>query len=143
MAYSASILTRAEARLRQAQEEHRRAQAQRRETIYQALPRTAAIDRQLRQLAPQNPLRRPPAGGGPGRRLAGLRRENLALQEEERALLTQAGYPADALDDVPLCPLCNDRGWKGAGHVFLPGEAVPPGADRRALLPAGPGGPAL
>lgn len=114
MAYSASILTRAEARLRQAQEEHRRAQAQRREAIYQALPRTAAIDRQLRQLAPKILSAALRQGGDQAAALAGLRRENLALQEEERALLTQAGYPADALDDVPLCPLCGDRGWKGA-----------------------------
>ena len=120
MAYSASILTRAEARLRQAQEEHRRAQAQRREAIYQTLPRTAAIDRQLRQLAPKILSAALRQGGDQAAALAGLRRENLALQEEERALLTQAGYPADALDDVPLCPLCNDRGWTGAAMCSCP-----------------------
>ena len=45
--------------------------------------------------------------------LAKLRRENLALQDEEAALLHEAGYPPDALDETPFCPLCNDRGWKG------------------------------
>ena len=69
---------------------------------------------------PPAPDRPPDPGGLPLRQganqegaLAPLRRENLALQEEERALLTQAGYPADALEDTPLCPLCGDRGWKG------------------------------
>ena len=46
--------------------------------------------------------------------LATLRRENLALQDEEAALLDQAGYPPDALEETPYCPLCNDRGWRGA-----------------------------
>ena len=53
MAYSASILTRAEARLKQAQRAHQQDQARRRAEIYRALPRTAEIDRQLRQTAPR------------------------------------------------------------------------------------------
>ncbi|MFR4756783.1 MAG: hypothetical protein ACLT9P_00590 [Evtepia gabavorous] len=40
MAYSASILTRAEARLKQAQRAHQQDQARRRAEIYRALPRT-------------------------------------------------------------------------------------------------------
>ena len=53
-------------------------------------------------------------GLGQEEALATLRRENLALQDEEAALLDQAGYPPDALEETPYCPLCNDRGWRGA-----------------------------
>ena len=114
MSYSPTILARAEARLKQAQEAHRRQQAQQQAAIHQALPRTAEIDRRLRQTAPRILAASLRQGANQEGALAALRRENLALQEEERALLTQAGYPAEALEDTPLCPLCGERGWKGA-----------------------------
>ena len=114
MAYSASILTRAEARLKQAQRAHQQDQARRRAEIYRALPRTAEIDRQLRQTAPRILAAALRQGLGQEEALAALRRENLALQDEEAALLDQAGYPPDALEETPYCPLCNDRGWRGA-----------------------------
>ena len=114
MAYSASILTRAEARLKQAQRDHQQDQARRRAEIYRALPRTAEIDRQLRQTAPRILAAALRQGLGQEEALATLRRENLALQDEEAALLDQAGYPPDALEETPYCPLCNDRGWRGA-----------------------------
>ena len=114
MAYSASILTRAEARLKQAQRAHQQDQARRRAEIYRALPRTAEIDRQLRQTAPRILAAALRQGLGQEEALATLRRENLALQDEEAALLDQAGYPPDALEETPYCPLCNDRGWRGA-----------------------------
>lgn len=114
MAYSEAVLTRAEARLKQAQQAHQQAQEKRREEIYQALPRTRAIDRQLRLTAPRILAASLRQGKGQEEALAALRRENLALQEEEAALLTQAGYSADALTETPYCPLCQDRGWQGA-----------------------------
>ena len=123
MSYSPTILARAEARLKQAQEAHRRQQAQqsrppstrpcpgrRRSTAACAKPPPRILAAALRQGANQEGA------------LAALRRENLALQEEERALLTQAGYPADALEDTPLCPLCGDRGWKGAAMCSCLGD---------------------
>lgn len=114
MAYSEAVLTRAEARLKQAHQAHQQAQEKRREEIYQALPRTRAIDRQLRLTAPRILAASLRQGKGQEEALAALRRENLALQEEEAALLTQAGYSADALTETPYCPLCQDRGWQGA-----------------------------
>ena len=122
MSYSPTILARAEARLKQAQEAHRRQQAQQQAAIHQALPRTAEIDRRLRQTAPRILAASLRQGANQEGALAALRRENLALQEEERALLTQAGYPADALEDTPLCPLCGDRGWKGAAMCSCLGD---------------------
>ena len=35
-------------------------------------------------------------------------------QEELSSLLTANGYPADALEDKPLCAKCGDTGWRGA-----------------------------
>ena len=43
-----------------------------------------------------------------------IRDKNLSLQAEKAALLTEHGYPADALDDKPACPKCSDTGWVGA-----------------------------
>ena len=113
MAYSESILSRAEARLKQAQQAHRDRQDRQRRAIYQALPRTEEIDRQLRTTAPKILAASLRQGLGREETLAKLRRENLALQDEEAALLHEAGYSPDALDETPFCPLCNDRGWKG------------------------------
>lgn len=113
MAYSESILSRAEARLKQAQREHQQAQQRRRTEIYRTLPRTEEIDRRLRQTAPRILAASLRQGLDQEQALAALRRENLALQEEETALLKQAGYPPDALTETPYCPLCDDRGWKG------------------------------
>ena len=53
MAYSSAILARAEAALKQAQQDHRQREQARREAIYQALPRTREIDQLLRQTAPR------------------------------------------------------------------------------------------
>lgn len=114
MAYSSAILARAEAALKQAQQDHRQREQARREAIYQALPRTREIDQLLRQTAPRILAVSLRQGLGQQEALAALRRENLALQEEEAQLLTQAGYPADALNETPYCPRCNDRGWQGA-----------------------------
>ena len=113
MAYSDTILNRAELRLKQAQKAHQQAQARRRAEIYRALPRAAEIDRQLRQTAPRILALSLRQGLGQEESLAALRRENLALQDEEAALLDQAGFPHDALDETPYCPLCGDRGWQG------------------------------
>lgn len=114
MAYSESILIPAEEALAQAQRAHRQAQEKRRAEIYRTLPRTAEIDRLLRQTAPRILAASLRQGLGGQEALAALRAENLALQEEEAALLAQAGYPPDALTETPYCPLCNDRGWRGA-----------------------------
>lgn len=113
MAYSASILTRAEARLKQAQRAHQLDQARRRAEIYRALPRTAEIDRQLRQTAPRILAAALRQGLGQEEALAALRRENLALQDEEAALLDQAGYPPTPWRR-PLTVPCATTGAGGA-----------------------------
>lgn len=114
MAYSEEIIARSEARLKQAQKAHRDQQALLRQEIYQNLPRAREVDRLLRQTAPRILAASLRKGLGQEDALAALRRENLALQDEQAALLAGAGYAPDALDDTPLCPVCNDRGWKGS-----------------------------
>ena len=42
-----------------------------------------------------------------------LREENLSLQAERQMLLAELGLPDNALEDTPLCPFCNDTGYRG------------------------------
>ena len=114
MAYTDGVLSRARARLRQRQEAHREGQAALRETIFRKLPRVREIETGLRKTAPRIVSASLRQGLEGKAALDALRRENLALQDEEAALLDGAGYQVDALDETPFCPLCGDRGWIGA-----------------------------
>ena len=114
MAYSDITLSRAEARLKQAQAAHQAEQSRRRAQIYRTLPRAKEIDQTLRQTAPKILAACLRQGAGREETLQALRRENLALQQEQAALLQEHGYPADALEEAPYCPQCNDRGWRGS-----------------------------
>ena len=114
MAYTDGIISRAQARLRQRQQAHREEQAALQEKIYRELPRVKEIDGQLRRTAPRILAASLRQGLDGKEALAALRQENLALQDEEAALLDGAGFPVDALDETPLCPKCGDRGWNGA-----------------------------
>ena len=114
MAYSEEIISRAEARLKRAQEAHQTQRDTLRREIYQKIPRTGEIDRLLRMTAPKILAASLRKGLNQQEALAALRRENLALQDEQAALLAQGGYPPDALDLLPYCPVCNDRGWRGS-----------------------------
>ena len=112
MAADSRIMARALGRLRGEAEERRSRFLRRRQEIYRALPRTEEIDRILRTTAGRIVAETFRAGGDPGTAIAALREENLALQAERARLLTQAGYPADALEERPLCPLCGDTGYR-------------------------------
>ena len=114
MAYSEEILARAEARLKGAQEAHQSQRGTLRREIYKKIPRTGEIARLLRMPAPKILAASLRKGLDGQEALAALRRENLALQDEQAALLAQGGYPPDALDLLPYCPVCNDRGWRGS-----------------------------
>ena len=114
MAYTDGIVTRAQTRLKGQQEAHRQERAALREKIFKELPRTKEIELALRRTAPRIIAASLRQGLDGQEALAALRRENLALQDEEAALLDRAGYPVDALDETPLCPECQDRGWIGS-----------------------------
>jgi DNA replication protein DnaC len=53
-------------------------------------------------------------GEDPAQAIRAIRAQNLDLQRERAVLLGGLGLPADALDERPGCPLCNDTGWQGA-----------------------------
>ena len=114
MAYSEEIITRGEQHLKELQQAHRNKQDALRQEIGQKLPRAAEIDRLLAQTAPRILAISLRKGLDSQEALAALRRENLALQDEQASILVQAGYEPNALDPLPLCPLCGDRGWKGS-----------------------------
>jgi len=54
-------------------------------------------------------------GSAPERRLEAIGMENQSLQAESWALLREAGYASDYLDEVVYCALCKDTGRMGAG----------------------------
>ena len=112
MAYEASVLRRAARRLEEAREDRARELERRRAEI--TAPAPGGGDRQAAagdHFADHFSL---PAGGpGPGPAIGVIRDRNLDLQAERTALLTGAGYPADALDERPACPKCKDTGWIG------------------------------
>ena len=82
--------------------------------MYDQLPRVAEIDRLLRRTMAQVIAAALREGGDPAAEVAHIRQKNQALQRERTELLTGHGFPADALDDKPLCARCGDSGWVGS-----------------------------
>ena len=122
MGYEQSVLRRATARLEAQRKAREEAQERLRSEIYAKLPRVAAIDRELRRTITQIIAASLRSGSDPVPAIGVIRDKNLDLQREKAELLTANGYPADALEDTPLCPLCGDRGWKGAAMCSCLGD---------------------
>ena len=101
-------------RLEEARKAREERQDRLRAEIYARLPRVAAIDRELRRTITQIIAASLRDGSDPVPAIGVIRDKNLSLQAEKAALLTEHGYPADALDDKPACPKCSDTGWVGA-----------------------------
>lgn len=114
MPYDGDVIRNATEQLNHNAQRHRAEFERRRREIYLRVPRLQTIDRQLSQTvrqAAQTALRK---GVDPMPALEQAKRQNLSLQRERKQLLTQNGYAQDALTYKPLCPLCNDRGWRGS-----------------------------
>ena len=114
MSYSPNVLRRAQARLTRRREERQARQEEQRRQGYTQLPRVAEIDGLLRRTMAQVIAAALREGGDPAAQVADIRRKNQALQAEQAQLLTGHGFPADALDDKPLCAKCGDSGWVGS-----------------------------
>lgn len=114
MSYGEAVLGRATARLEERRTKREARQEQLRRQIYAALPEVYRIDRSLQQTIPQVMAAALRQGEDPKEAIAKLRRENLALQEKRAVLLREGGYRLQDLEDVPVCPLCNDTGWRGS-----------------------------
>ena len=114
MGYEASVLRRAAKRLEGERRRREEAQARRQAEIYAQLPRVAEIDRELKQTVYQIITSSLREGRDPAPSIQVIKDHNLSLQAERTHLLLQNGWGADALDDQPACPRCNDTGWVGA-----------------------------
>ena len=114
MSYSPNVLRRAQARLSQRREERQARQEEQRRQVYAQLPRVAEIDGLLRRTMAQVIAAALREGGDPTAEVADIRRKNQSLQRERAELLAGHGFPADALDDKPLCAKCGDSGWVGS-----------------------------
>ena len=114
MSYSPNVLRRAQARLTRRREERQARQEEQRRQVYAQLPRVAEIDGLLRRTMAQVIAAALREGGNPAAQVADIRRKNQALQAEQAQLLTGHGFPADALEDKPLCAKCGDSGWVGS-----------------------------
>ncbi len=70
--------------------------------------------------------------------LSGLRERNELLSQKKQRLITEAGFPANYLEDVYLCPICRDTGNTAEGkcrcfyRTVIDEFYLPP--ERRALL---------
>ena len=114
MAYEQNVLRRPPGRRGARRPRREEAQNARRREIYAAIPRVAEIDRQLRRTIVDIIAASLRQGNDPVPAIGAVRDKNLDLQAERADLLVAHGYPADALDDKPACPRCNDTGWRGA-----------------------------
>ncbi len=114
MGYDGKILRRAEARYdedKQRREELFRARAR---ECYAKSPRIEEIDVELRHTMAKIIATSFRRGTDPRGAIAALAEENLKLQRERGELLTQMGYPADALEPKHNCEKCGDTGWCGS-----------------------------
>ena len=113
MTYSQEVVRRARKRLADRKEDLESLRQARLQEIYNALPRVREIDRQLR-LSMVQAVQAAFAKGTDGQiALSQVRQQNLALQDERKALIESA-FGADYLDENPLCPHCGGTGYVGS-----------------------------
>lgn len=117
MAYEPTVMRRALARLERRRDSLDRQRYQLERELYAKEPRLREVDAALRgtmaDLALLATGKKPVAPDGP--EIAAIRARNEDLQRERTALLAGLGYGPDALDEVPACPRCSDRGWVDGG----------------------------
>ncbi len=114
MGYEASVLYRATRRLEAGRRQREEALARRKAEIYAQLPRLREIDKELKGTVYQIIASSLREGRDPAPSIQVIKDHNLSLQAERTHLLLQNGWGADALDEQPACPKCNDTGWVGA-----------------------------
>ena len=114
MAYSEAVLRRAKARLDEARIGRELENDRRIRAIYDAHPRLAEIDRQLRSTMAQVMAATFRNGEDPTAALAEIRQKNLALQREREWLLESEGIDEADLTATPICTTCGGTGYIGA-----------------------------
>ncbi|MBQ4642125.1 MAG: ATP-binding protein [Oscillospiraceae bacterium] len=112
MAYSADVVRRARQALASAKADRESLQQARLQQVYEAIPRVREIDMLLRKsmaLAAQAAFL---DGGDAASAMEEVKQANLSLQAERKALIA-AAFPAEFLDESPLCPHCGGSGYLG------------------------------
>ncbi|MBR2938027.1 MAG: ATP-binding protein [Oscillospiraceae bacterium] len=112
MTYSKEILTRARQRLEKAREDRQSLLTAREQEIYEKLPRVRELDKQLSGSMAKAVQAAFAKGTDAREVLEKLKAQNMALQAERKALIA-AHFPAEYLDDGPICPHCEGMGYIG------------------------------
>lgn len=114
MSYGEAVLRRATARLEERRARRQAGQEALRRALYEQVPELSRIDKALQKSMPQVLAAAFRYGEDPAVAIAKLKEENKTLQARRMALLRDAGARVQDLEDTPLCPLCEDSGWRGA-----------------------------
>ena len=112
MGYSMDVLNRARGLLAQRRADRESELAARTQEAYAQLPRLRQIDMQLRQSAAKAAQAVFLSGGDAQAAMEAVKQENLALQEERKALVA-ANFAPGWLEDG-RCPRCGDTGYLAA-----------------------------
>ena len=115
MTYDGILLARARAELEKRRENNGEEQRRRLARVYARLPEVRQLDTEMRSQMTELVRLTISRRSDLAERLDELRVRNLACQERKAALLRDAGFPADYLDEIVSCPLCGDTGvYQGA-----------------------------
>ena len=113
MSYSADIVTRAKGILAQQKADAQSRYNQRLRQAYEKAPRLQEIDKQLRlsmSLAARTVFSE---GGDPQAAMEEVKKANLALQQERKAILAE-NFPENFLEEETVCPHCGGSGYLGS-----------------------------
>ena len=111
MSYDGKIMSRALAKYEQDKQHRTEVFEQRREALFDRVPRLREIDTELRGTMSKLIASALRYGTDPMPAIRVLRDNNLELQRERAELLALHGYDADYLTEQPRCTLCGDSGY--------------------------------
>ena len=114
MGYDPAVLRRATRRLEQERKEREERTDRLRRRLCAQEPELEDIDRRLKGTILDVIASSLESRSDPAPALQVIRDRNMDLQRRRAQILEQAGYPPDALDDVPACRTCGDTGWVGS-----------------------------
>ena len=108
------LLQRARERLAERKLENENMYNSRRSHAYSELPELRSLDARLSAVIHEALGRAFERGGDVRDAIRRSRDESLELQARRAEILTSRGYPADYLDERPLCGKCRDSGFVGS-----------------------------
>ncbi|MBR4017508.1 MAG: ATP-binding protein [Oscillospiraceae bacterium] len=112
MAYSSDVLRRARKTLETRKMEYESLQQARQEEIYTRLPQVREIDKELQSSMAQAALAAFLNGSEGEYLFAQARQKNAELQKQREELILSV-FPAEYLQDGPICPNCGGAGYIG------------------------------